>query len=98
MSSNKQHNAQFQSNIAPHYSGKNLPSGAIIVSKINDDTFSFRRVNEHGSLFTISLGSSEGLNELARRKITEMGLENQRFFFQMGHNDEFIEATQRLVG
>ena len=89
---------QYQSNIAPHFSGKDLPPNAIIVSNSNGNEFTFRKANEHGILFSVSLGGPEGLNEAARKKIVENGLENERFFFQMGHNNEFIEATQRLVG
>lgn len=89
---------EYKGNIAPHFTAENLPAGAILVSKGDGDTYFFRRVNEHGTLFEVQLGSPEGINELARQKIQELGLENERFFFQMGHKNEFIEATQRLVG
>jgi hypothetical protein len=62
-----------------------------------DVVFAFRRYNEHGNIFTVPLGGPEGVNEAARQKIQELGLQNERFFFKMGDQDRYFEATQRLV-
>jgi hypothetical protein len=62
-----------------------------------DVVFAFRRYNEHGNIFTVPLGGNEGVNEAARKKIQELGLQNERFFFKMGDQDRYFEATQRLV-
>lgn len=63
-----------------------------------EPAFVFRRVNQHEVLFTVPFGGPLGINEAARARIKELGLENERFFFQMGNQNRFIEATQRLVG
>jgi len=94
------------------FTGEQLPPNAIIVKKEDmpiksdvkeeagqkESVYVFRRVNEHGQLFHVPLDSPGGIHDAVRAMISEKGLQKERFFFQMGHTDSFIEATSRLTG